>query len=208
MTKEIFISPDKTIEDVIYMLLLARINKTSAYCRFNDKIYYSDNIEKENDFKEIISKFNMNFDKIDTIFVKIFKSKLELEKAKKQIPIWLAKGNELIFPEKYTQWETYVVNSVFNMFHGKEVDATLQIIECLKNNSDINKAIEMFNSINGTTVFKTLVRELVFCFSNRGPDFWIDTNNDELSHEAQIIVELKRQENIRLMNNCKIYTKK
>lgn len=207
MSKEIFVSENEEIENVIYILLNFKLNGEDVYCNFNEMTLYSNNIEKETIFKEVITKLDIKLIKLDHCFLEKYIDKLNFIKTKNKICYWLAKGNELIFPERYEQWEKYVISTSKNLLHGKEIEYSLKIMEMLENNLDIEAAINYFLEINGNELLKRLIRELVFCFSSKGPDFWIATNEDELTKELINIIELKKQENIRLMENSKKYIK-
>lgn len=130
----------------------------------------------------------------------------EKAQAIKNIPNWIERGKVLIFPERYKEWEECVRLRTNDLYRGGEIELALQIMEDLENGMSMEEAKEEFkrltNECNSTGTFDTLIRNVVLCFSKKGPEFWEATCSDfereVLSEEQKQFLEEKRQENIEL----------
>lgn len=63
----------------------------------------------------------------------------------------------------------------------------------------------MFSEQNHSFMTSKLVRNILFNFSSKGPEFWEATAQTRLSKEAKKLIKEKKQENLRLsqVNNQK-----
>ena len=117
------------------------------------------------------------------------------ERAKANIPNWIEKGEALIFPERYAEWEKCVVARASDLYHGLELDSALEIMTALENGASVEEAKQMFDKQRHSEAS----RNIVFAFSSKGPEFWEATAYEEISPENKQILEAKKQENAQLI---------
>lgn len=63
-----------------------------------------------------------------------------MEIASEKISDWIVRGQELIFPERYLEWEHCVLNRRMDLYLGMELDVSLEIMQALENGTTIQEA--------------------------------------------------------------------
>lgn len=121
-----------------------------------------------------------------------------MKRAKANIPNLIEKGQALIFPERYAEWENCVVDSASGLYHGMELDSALEIMTALENGASMEEAEQMLDKQGHSGMSASIVRNILFTFSSKGPEFWEATAYGEISEENKKILEAKKQENIQL----------
>ena len=58
-----------------------------------------------------------------------------------------------------------------------------------------DKVKELFNKQNHSGTSEAIVKNILFTFSSKGPEFCEVTTNEELSPESKQLLEAKKQEN-------------
>ena len=96
----------------------------------------------------------------------------KMKKAIKNIPNWIERGKKLIPEEKYKTWERFVKEEAINIYNGRTIEESLEIMEALENNMPIQEVEKLFlnQSHSGTTFAR--VKKIVYQFSKRGPEFY------------------------------------
>ena len=79
----------------------------------------------------------------------------------------------------------------------------LDIMKALDDGASIEEAQDIFNHQSHSSVTDSFVRNMIFSFSSRGPEFWEATAYGEISPENRELLEAKKQENEELMNSKK-----
>ncbi len=111
---------------------------------------------------------------------------------------WIKRGKEIIFPERYDEWlECVKVRSV-DIYHRKEIEYSLEIMEALNSGASMEEAKEIFKNQEHSNITWAMTRNIVFSFSSLGPEFWENTELGKISPETRKILELKKQENMEL----------
>lgn len=205
--KEIIMLPGDTIEQAVLRLLEAKEKGESVYCDFNGHKLYSDTVSMDSAYLEITGKTKVDFDKEKEEWCKKY---LEDEKnwkkhASENISNWIEKGEKLIFPERYDDWIKCVITCARGIYYGLDLDYALEIMTLLKDGSTIEQVLEVFKGQSHSGTIESIVRQIVFLFSDRGPEFIEATAYDEISLEDKKIIEAKKQENIKLteINNLR-----
>ena len=121
------------------------------------------------------------------------------ERAKANIPNWIEKGEALIFPERYAEWEKGVVARASDLYHGLELDSALEIMTALENGASMEEAKQIFDKQEHSGMSASMVRSILFAFSSKGPEFLEATTYGEISPEDKQILEAKKQENAQLI---------
>ena len=130
---------------------------------------------------------------------RIIKAKKAEERAKANISNRIEKGQALIFPERYVEWEECVVARASDLYHGLELDNSLEIMTALENGASMEEAKQILSKQGHSVMSASMVRNILFVFSSRGPEFWEATANEEISPDNKQILEAKKQENAQLM---------
>lgn len=115
------------------------------------------------------------------------------------IPGWIERGKNIIFKERHAEWEKCVQERSLDIYHGEDLDAALEIMEALENNIPMEEVIAIFNEQMHSACSQMIVRDIIFNFCIKGPEFFEATSYGELPLEHQEIIENKKQENEKLI---------
>ena len=119
------------------------------------------------------------------------------EKTRESIKSWIERGQAIIFPERYEKWEECVKARVSDLFRGADLNDALEIMEALEKGASIEEVKNIFKSQQHSGESASMVRNIVFGFSTKGPDFW-EATASKVSPEAKQVLDDKRQENQQL----------
>lgn len=149
--------------------------------------------------KEILRQTKADYDKALKEWRKNREKEVE-ERKKAKILYLIEKGEALIFPERYDEWEKYIAMRARtnDLYCGMELGDALEIMTALENGATMEEAIQMFNRQGHSGVTASIVRDILFTFSSKGPEFWEATAYEEISEEDKKVLEAKKQENIQL----------
>lgn len=150
-------------------------------------------------------KEEFNFNNKDWYEKYAEKEKRATERAVENIQRWIEEGQELIFPERYAEWEECVKAHALDLYHGAELDSALEIMQALKNDTPMKEVKKIFKQQGHSGASSFLVREIILLFSNRGPEFWKATAIGKISAKDMTILKEKEQENMQL---AQAHTKK
>lgn len=200
MKREIEVLPGSNLESVVYTLLAAKARGESVYCDFNGHKLYSDTVSMDSAYMEVLGQTKADFDKAQEEWRQNYKreQKEAEERAKANIPNWIEKGQALIFPERYAEWEKCVIARASDFYHGLELDSALEIMTALENGATMEEAKQMLDKQGHSGMSASIVRNILFAFSSKGPEFWEATAYGEISQENKQLLEAKKQENIQL----------
>ena len=182
-----------SLEDVVSVLLDAKARGESVYCEFEGHKLHSDNITMDSAFLEVTGLDKEDYDREQT----------KIKRAKENIPVWIKEGEALIFPERHKKWKECVKARAADIYHGQDLDMALDIMKALDDGASIEEAQDIFNHQSHSSVTDSFVRNMIFSFSSRGPEFWEATAYGEISPENRELLEAKKQENEELMNSKK-----
>ena len=112
------------------------------------------------------------------------------------IPSLIERGQELIYPEKYNEWEKCVKKSILDLHHVEEISTVLDIMDVLDKGASMEEAKVILNSQGHDNISEYMVRNIVFLFSNRGPEFWEEPTIGEMTIEEKQIIESQKYQNI------------
>lgn len=200
MKREIEVLPGSNLESVVYTLLAAKARGESVYCDFNGHKLYSDTVSMDSAYMEVLGQTKADYDKAQEEWRQNYEreQKEAEERAKANIPNWIEKGQALIFPERYAEWEKCVIARASDLYHGLELDSALEIMTALENGATMEEAKQMLDKQGHSGMSASIVRNILFAFSSKGPEFWEATAYGEISQENKQILEAKKQENIQL----------
>lgn len=200
MQREIKLSAGSNLESAVYTLLAAKARGESVYCEFNGHKLYSDTVSMDSAYMEVTGQTKADFDKAQEEWRQNYEreEKIAKQKAQDNIPNWIEKGQTLIFPERYAEWEKCVVARAGDLYHGLELDSALEIMQALENGATMEEASKMLDGQGHSGMSASLVRNIIFTFSSKGPEFWEATAYGEISPENKQILEAKKQENMQL----------
>ena len=104
---------------------------------FNGHMLYSDTVTMDNAYLEIIGKTKADFDKEQEEWreeLRIEEIELAEKAAQENISNWIERGHKLLSEDKWEEWDKIVPIRASDLYHGMELDNTLQIQEILKAN--------------------------------------------------------------------------
>ena len=200
MKRKIVVLPGSNLESVVYTLLAAKARGESVYCDFNGHKLYSDTVSMDSAYMEVLGQTKADYDKAQEEWRQNYKreQKEAEERAKANIPNWIEKGQSLIFPERYAEWEKLVIALSSDLYHELELNSALEIMTALENGATMEEAKQMFGKQRHSGMSASIVRNILFAFSSKGPEFWEATAYGEISQENKQLLEAKKQENIQL----------
>lgn len=128
------------------------------------------------------------------IFNKLFNKKkgIDLEQV---ILNKIEEGKKYIYVEKYNLWSDFVRKSYYGNRFGLDVEAVLIILKELDSDKSINDVLEFLDNDPLACEYRRLIiRNRVFMFSKRGPEFLESILSDEEKSENVIksIEEMKK----------------
>lgn len=84
------------------------------------------------------------------------------------------------------------------MSYGTDIEAALEIMMALENSVSLEEAVQIYENHcqNHLNLWSTMVRNIVFTFSSKGPELWEATADREISRENSQTIEAKKLENI------------
>ena len=112
-----------------------------------------------------------------------------------KIPDLLEKGKLYIYPQREKAWKDYLEKSAKSVYHGKDVENALVIMDALDKGISQNDAIKLLLEQDGSFKFKNSVSNIIFKYSKRGPEFLEELSGKKLTPERLEIIEKKKQEN-------------
>lgn len=193
MNNKLKVKRGSSLEDVVSVLLDAKARGESVYCEFEGHKLHSDNITMDSAFLEVTGLDKEDYDREQS----------KIKRAKENIPVWIKEGEALIFPERHKKWKECVKARAADIYHGQDLDMALDIMKALDDGASIEEAQDIFNHQSHSSVTDSFVRNMIFSFSSRGPEFWGATAYGEISPENRELLEAKKQENEELMNSKK-----
>ena len=193
MNNKLKVKRGSSLEDVVSVLLDTKERGESVYCEFEGHKLHSDNITMDSAFLEVTGLDKEDYDREQS----------KIKRAKENIPVWIKEGEALIFPERHKKWKECVKARAADIYHGQDLDMALDIMKALDDGASIEEAQDIFNHQSHSSVTDSFVRNMIFSFSSRGPEFWEATAYGEISPENRELLEAKKQENEELMNSKK-----
>lgn len=205
MIREIELLPGSDIESTVYTLLAAKARGDSVYAEFNGHKLYSYTVSIDSAYLEITGQSKADFDKAQAKWLHNYI--IEQAKARKEatvnIPNWIAKGQQLIHPERHQNWELCVHNRAHGLYHGLDLDYALEIMQAIENGVSIKEAAEMLDEQGHSGMSNSVIRNILLNFSSKGPEFWEATAFNGLTAEEKEVIAEKKAENKRL---AELYT--
>lgn len=189
----------KTIESAVKTLEDYRARGESVVIDFNGHKLYSCDITMDGAYQEVLGQTKAEFDKAQEEWRKEYEERTAREEAEaqEQIPYWLEKGSDLIYPERAEEWKRCVETRAKDLYHGKDLNAAIEIMEMLENGS-LDDAKEVLEGQDHSGASYGMVRNIVFSFSKKGPEFWEHTAEGEISADTRKIIDEKKKQNAEL----------
>lgn len=191
------------LESTVDALLAAKERGEHVYCVFNGVTLHSDTVSMDSAYMEVTGYTRKEYYQRRKEFIENYKKEEQIaeQKAKENIPNWIERGQALIFPERYEQWKKCVQTCATNVYHGQELDVALDIMTALENGATMEEAKQIFDKECVSEELKLSVRDILFSFSSKGPEFCEATAYLAMSEENKELFEAKKQENIQLAEN-------
>ena len=188
-----------TIESAVKTLEDYRARGESVVIDFNGHKLYSCDITMDGAYQEVLGQTKAEFDKAQEEWRKEYEERTAREEAEaqEQIPYWLEKGSDLIYPERAEEWKRCVEARAKDLYHGKDLDDAIEIMEMLENGS-LDDAKEVLEGQDHSGASYGMVRNIVFSFSKKGPEFWEHTAEGEISADTRKIIDEKKKQNAEL----------
>ena len=194
----------RELEDFVFDIdsaveLLQRYNNAGEkVCyEFNGVMLFSDTANLDSAYKQITGFNKREFEEEERKWKKDYeeKQKQKEKEAKAKIPEWIERGKSLIYLEKLQSWKKCVEVRASDLFHGRELDAALVIMEMLDSGKSFEKVKETLDSQDHSGSSYGMAINIVYEFSKYGPEFIEYIEGDNLSSEDMMKIQAKKEEN-------------
>lgn len=166
--------------------LLEYKEKGELVCgEFNGHMLYSDTVTMDSAYLEITGKNKKDFDKAQEEWREKIRIESELAEkvAKENIPNWIEKGHKAFTEDKWEEWDKIVPIRAEDLYHGMELDNTLQIQEILSSEyseESFGKAKECMEEQGHSGMSWSLVCAMIKEFCTHGEEFvmWLNKKGE------------------------------
>lgn len=94
---------------------------------------------------------------------------------RRQLANWIKRGEAILYPQVKDDWKKYVEKHANEgIYKGKEIEASLQVMESLAKDGDVDKALDVFENVRrelGNGAFCLAVPWLVANYADNGTEF-------------------------------------
>jgi len=147
--------------------------KEPSFINFNGKKLYSDKDDIDSAYKKVTGKTKREFDEAARIRNEEYEDRQR--KHKEAIPQltkeWIEKGNNILHKNYHELWAKLVPIRLNGMYNGMELSASLDIINKLNANCNLEQAKELIDSQGHSGMSYTLVCRMVRELCDRGKEF-------------------------------------
>ena len=169
------------IERAVIELLEYKEKGESVCGEFNGHMLYSDTVTMDGAYLEITGKNKNDFDKAQEEWREKLRIESELAEktARENIPNWIEKGHKAFAEDKWEEWDKIVPIRAEDLYHGMELDNTLQIQEILSSEyseESFEKAKKCMEEQGHSGMSWSLVCAMIKEFCNHGEEFvmWLN----------------------------------
>lgn len=192
------IKPKHTLDETVQCLIDLRTKGIKATCEFNGQKLDSETVTMDSAYQAVMGCTKAEHDK--QVEKMIQEREKENKEALDKIPQWIERGNKIIFPERQKDWAKCVERRAKGMYHGKDLEDALIIMESLDSNQDFKEAKKILSSQDHSGISFGIVSRILFEFSKKGPEFYeMIVPKMEIDKESQEIINQKKIENKILM---------
>lgn len=171
-----------------------------------ENTYASTGKDKAEALKEAISLLGISKDEVaedkvaEDEWLKEYEERQarEIAEAKAKIPAWVEKGASITYPERMESWKECVKARADDIYHGKELDEAIQLMEMLDSGASMEDVIKTFNEQGHSVASGSMVRRILFHYSKKGPEFFESTALGKLSPGVKQAISDKKKENAEL----------
>ena len=162
--------------------------------RYGGHEFHSDTVTEDIIY---LTTYGMNKEQHDKAIAKeLYNAKIEAMKMDEKKPGFIKRGLELVYFERFPQWEECVDNFSNNKYGGNPIEIALEIMEALNRGERVAVAAKMINSNNKK--LNKLVEDIVFRYSKKGPDFKEYMLGENMTADDMIKIEQMKKMNTRL----------
>lgn len=110
------------------------------------------------------------------------------------IETWIKEGESLIYKENHIAWRKCVKERTISKSYGKEIQKSLKIMKLLDQDF-MEEAKTLFQKQKNSALEEYLIRNTIFLFSKKGPEFYLSTLDREPTKEELKEIKNKLLEN-------------
>lgn len=173
-----------TLEECVERLLQFKEKGELVKYHFNGHWLYSDTVTMDSAFLAVTGKNKADFDQFKKEYQEKLRKENELAKkaAQENIPNWIEKGHKVFAEDKWEEWDKIVPIRASDLYHGMELDNTLQIQEILTEyytEESFEKAKNCMEKQGHSGMSWSLVCAMIKEFCTNGEEFVIWLNNGQ-----------------------------
>ena len=162
-----------SIDTAVEALLEYRDAGKKAYVNFNGHVLYSDTVTLDDAYRNITG---CSREKYFNEMLKAQKAskrreKSHLKRIPKLIPKWIKKGHKILDEKYWDLWDKCVPIRLGDLYHGKELGATLEIVKKLNKGCSFDEAKNILERQNHTGMSCRLVCFMTAAFCDSGEEF-------------------------------------
>lgn len=173
-----------SLENCVNRLLEFKKKGELVKYQFNGHWLYSDTVTMDSAFLEVTGKNKADFDQFQKEYWEKIRIESELTEkaakaAKENIPNWIEKGHKVFTEDKWGEWDKIVPIRAKDLYHGMELDNTLQIQEILSSEyseESFEKAKKCMEEQGHSGMSWSLVCAMIKEFCTNGAEFvmWLN----------------------------------
>lgn len=162
-----------TLDNAAAELAEQKKKGNNVYIDFNGKKIYSMLDDVDSCYQKVCGCTKAEFEERQRKWHEEYEAREKIEKAEAEakIPEWIEKGKKYIYPQRILNWKECVPIRAGDLYHGRDLDNALDIMELLENGGSIEEARQMIESQGHSGASYGIVRSMILTFSKRGPEF-------------------------------------
>lgn len=193
LAKDATIYVGNTLDDICKYLMIERIKGNNIYYEGFGKILFSKFDNEESCYLKVHGKT-----KGLVYAAQIEKEQREAQQKARQkakIPSLIERGKAIIYPQRLESWKERVEDSVNGLFHGRDVEEALTIMEGLENGMSYDEANEIITKSGHSGGSYTCVMGTIINFSKKGPDFFRHISPSPLPYNREVELQAIERQN-------------
>lgn len=156
----------------------------NVYCEFNRKKLYSILDDRDSCYLKVTGKTYEEYEKAQREWLENYNKEQErkAKEAEEKVPYWIERGNAIISEDLQGEWAKCVKIRSTDLYHGMELDASLEVMELLAQGGSFEKANQMLDEQGHSGMSYSITRSIIMSFSPRGKELfdYVNSANKEM----------------------------
>lgn len=182
----------RDIDEMIELIEKYKAEGKNYSFEFHGKKFYSLLDDEESCYKEITGMAKKEYLEVEKKFFaeRADQNEKEEKEAKANIPAWVKEGEEMIYPQRCTEWESFVKDDAKGLYRGNYVKDVVAIMRLLDSGAPFEQVRDAFVKLDCNPHHMYEITK----FSKKGPEFYRFVNK-QLTEETGEFLEKIEDEN-------------